>query len=115
MAFFLHIVSDSAPFFSFRSTSLSFSGILGSSSRNLSCSHKIWPCFLVSQPRCAIRGQGEVLVGKHAQVPARLMVVRVPEEVIAQRQERIRKAGQTQGKSGQSKSVESSEMDHFDY
>ncbi len=61
------------------------------------------------------RWQGEVLVGKHAQVPARLMVVRVQEEVIAQRQERIRKAGQTQGKSGQSKSVESSEMDHFDY
>ena len=61
MAFFLHIVSDSAHFFSFRSTSLSFSGILGLPSRNLSCSHTIWLCFLVSQPRCAIRGLFSIL------------------------------------------------------
>jgi len=39
--------------------------------------------------------QGEVLVGTQAQLPARLILVRVPEEVIAGRQERIRKAGQT--------------------
>jgi len=42
--------------------------------------------------------QGEVLVGKHAQLPARLIVVRVPEEVIAQRQERIRQEAKRRGK-----------------
>ena len=42
--------------------------------------------------------QGEVLVGKTAQLPARLMMVRVPEEVIDQRQERIRKEAKRRGK-----------------
>ena len=37
--------------------------------------------------------QGEVLVGQRAKLPARLILVRVPEEVIEQRQERIRKEG----------------------
>jgi hypothetical protein len=34
--------------------------------------------------------QVEVLVGKHAHLPARLILVRVPEEVIEHRRERIR-------------------------
>jgi hypothetical protein len=42
--------------------------------------------------------QGEVLVGKAAQLPARLMMVRVPEEVIEQRQERIREDAKRRGK-----------------
>jgi Transposase DDE domain len=42
--------------------------------------------------------QGEVLVGKIAQLPARLILVRVPEEVIDQRQERIRKEAKRRGK-----------------
>src|SRR5947207_420101 len=42
--------------------------------------------------------QGEVLVGKTAQLPARLIMVRVPEEVIDQRQERIRKEAKRRGK-----------------
>src|SRR5437867_6657076 len=42
--------------------------------------------------------QGEVLVGKTAHLPARLLMVRVPEEVIDQRQERIRKEAKRRGK-----------------
>jgi hypothetical protein len=42
--------------------------------------------------------QGEVLVGKTAQLPARLLMVRVPEEVIDQRQARIRKEAKRRGK-----------------
>lgn len=42
--------------------------------------------------------QGEVLVGKTAQLPARLMLVRVPEEVIDQRQERLREEAKRRGK-----------------
>jgi hypothetical protein len=42
--------------------------------------------------------QGEVLVGQRAKLPARLILVRVPEEVIAQRQERIRKEAKRRGK-----------------
>jgi hypothetical protein len=42
--------------------------------------------------------QMEVLVGKTAQLPARLIMVRVPEEVIEQRQERIREDAKRRGK-----------------
>jgi hypothetical protein len=42
--------------------------------------------------------QGEVLVGKTAQLPARLIMVRVPEEVIDQRQERIQQEAKRRGK-----------------
>jgi hypothetical protein len=42
--------------------------------------------------------QGEVLVGQRAKLPARLILVRVPEEVIEQRQERIRKEAKRRGK-----------------
>ncbi len=56
MAFFLHFAFVSTLFLSLRSTSLSFSQASGLRSRDLSCSHTIWLCFLFPQPRCAIRG-----------------------------------------------------------
>jgi len=42
--------------------------------------------------------QLEVLVGKHARLPARLILVRVPEEVIEQRRARIREDARRRGK-----------------
>jgi hypothetical protein len=42
--------------------------------------------------------QMEVLVGKHAHLPARLILVRVPEEVIEQRRKRIREDAKRRGK-----------------
>ena len=57
MAFFLHFAFVSTLFLSLRSTSLSFSQASGLRSRDLSCSHTIWLCFLFPQPRCAIRGK----------------------------------------------------------
>jgi hypothetical protein len=42
--------------------------------------------------------QAKVLVGKEAQLPARLILVRVPEEVIAQRQQRIREDTKRRGR-----------------
>src|SRR6266516_1191691 len=42
--------------------------------------------------------QLEVLVGKHARLPARLILVRVPEEVIEQRRARIREHARRRGK-----------------
>jgi hypothetical protein len=42
--------------------------------------------------------QGAVLVGKEAQLPARLVLLRVPEEVIAQRRKRIREDAKRRGK-----------------
>ncbi len=60
--------------------------------------------------------QGEVLVGKTAQLPARLIMVRVPEEVIDVPPGTDSQGGQTQGKStSQSRGLEASEMDHGDY
>jgi hypothetical protein len=57
-----------------------------------------------------------VFVGKTAQLPARLMLVRVPEEVIDVPPGTDSQGGQTQGKStGQSRGLEASEMDHADY
>jgi hypothetical protein len=56
MAFFLHFASVFTLFLALRSTSLSFSQASGLRSRDLSCSHTIWLCFLFPQPRCAIRG-----------------------------------------------------------
>jgi len=42
--------------------------------------------------------QAEVLVGKEARLPARLVLVRVPEEVIEKRQERIRQDAKRKGR-----------------
>lgn len=42
--------------------------------------------------------QGEVLVGEEAQLPARLILVRVPEEVIAVRQAKIRQEAKRRGR-----------------
>jgi hypothetical protein len=42
--------------------------------------------------------QGEVLVGKEAQLPARLVLVRVPEEVITQRRKHLREEAKRRGK-----------------
>jgi Transposase DDE domain len=42
--------------------------------------------------------QGEVFVGKEARLPARLILIRVPEEVIKQRQERIREEAKRRGR-----------------
>ena len=59
--------------------------------------------------------QGEVLVGKTAQLSARLILVRVPEEVIDCPPGTDLQGGQTQGKStGQSRGLEASEVDHVD-
>jgi hypothetical protein len=60
--------------------------------------------------------QGEVLVGQRAKLPARLILVRVPEEVIEQRHSRIRKEGPSARKSpGPSRGLKPRQMDHFDH